>query len=143
MSTAASTSREYARQKRRDEQERLQARTVARLQREEARRNEIEADMRERSIRLLLRYEAYFLPLLQEWLGNARRLDPLRNEGDAFALLSFLAQKGVEYSQQEEQGYFTVLVTMQIPGGWKTGRQTGDTLAEAFVFAVWEMIEHG
>jgi hypothetical protein len=142
MSTAVS-SVEYSRQQRRAEQLRLEERTRQRVAREEAIRKEREEEALYTTSRILCGYDAYFLSLLQSWLGVPYRLDPLRSRDDAFSLLEYLAKKRVTYCQEEEAGFFTVLVQMNVPSGWKTGCATGDSLAEALIFAVWEMIENG
>jgi hypothetical protein len=139
--SAVVSSVEYARERRRREQEALQARTAARIARQQAYRREKEAKVQEQSYRIILRYEAYFLPMLEEWLGTQYRLNPLSNPSDAFALLQHLAQRQIGYLQEEAHGFYKVMLTAQIPSSWKTGTGEGDTLAEALVFALWELIE--
>jgi hypothetical protein len=138
---AATTSVEYSREQRREEQLRLQEKTRQRVAREASIRHQREEEAEYTALRILCGYDAYFLSLLQGWLGVTYRLDPLRSRDDFYSLLEYLADKRVTYCQEKESGFFKVIVQMDISGGWKTGRATGDTLAEAVVFAVWEMIE--
>jgi hypothetical protein len=142
MATAIS-SVEYSRQQRRAEQLRLEEKTRQRVAREEAIKQQREEEALYTTSRILCGYDAYFLSLLQTWLGVPYRLDPLRSRDDFYSLLEYLARKRVTYCQEEESGFFKVLVQMNVAGGWKTGRATGDSLAEALIFAVWEMIENG
>jgi hypothetical protein len=143
MSSTAISSVEYAREQRRRDQLKVLASSQERERREEAIKQQREEEALYTTSRILCGYDAYFLTLLQSWLGVPYRLDPLRSRDDFYSLMEYLARKRVTYCQEEESGFFTVIVQMNVAGGWKTGRATGDTLAEALVFAVWEMIENG
>lgn len=138
---AVSSSYDYARQKRREEIEAQQAAERERAAQEEAERRERLAELRENTIRVILHYDAYFLPSLQSYLALPYRLDPLRKPGDAFALIGELARRKVQVAPPEyREETYKVLITSPVPAGWKIGTGIGDTLAEALIYAVWEIL---
>lgn len=139
--SAVANSREYSLAKRRQKQQDIAQKSVARMARQAAIQSQKSQRILDQAYRLLMCYEGVFRALAQEFMGCKHLPDPLHNHSDFLTLLGYLAKKRITYVQQEEFGYYRVLLTAE-PPLWGTGTGEGDSLPEALTFALWEFLEN-
>lgn len=138
---AASSSVEFAKEKRRQQQQALVEKSLARMAREAEIREEKAAQALEQSYRVLIGYEGVFRPLCKDYMGTTHFPDPLHNANDFIRLMECLARKRVSFLHEEAHGFYKVLLTAN-PPNWDVGTGEGDSLPEALTFALWELLEN-